>query len=61
MVSFEMKIDLRKIKLLGYFWLLSFISENIIQSMVFELPTSYRKWPCDSIDIPLIRRSQLTY
>lgn len=54
MVSFETKIELRKIKLLDCFWLLSDSGESIIQSIVFELPTSSGKVACGSIDVPLI-------
>lgn len=39
MVSFETKIELRKIKLLDYFWLLNDFGENIIECRVCELPT----------------------
>lgn len=53
MVSFETKIELRKIKLLDYFWLLNVFGESFIQSIVFELPTRSGKVACGSIDVAL--------
>lgn len=60
MVSFETEIELRKIKLLDYFWLLSDFGESIIQSIVSELPMSTGEVACGSNHVPLTRRLQLT-
>ena len=42
MVSFEAKVELRKIKLLDCFWLLSDFGESIIQSLVLNCPWAWK-------------------
>jgi hypothetical protein len=47
MVSFETKIEWRKIKLLDYVWLLGDFGKSIIQKHHFDLPEFSKRglWP----------------